>query len=66
MGLLLAASASTVPAQDQNTQNADQNAIIKISVSRGVQAVNFQANTSSKIDFKGTALMPSADGSAKT
>jgi outer membrane protein OmpA-like peptidoglycan-associated protein len=65
MALLLAASVSSVWAQDQNAQNADQNAIIKITVSRGVQAVNYQANTSSKIDFKGTALMSSAEGSAK-
>jgi outer membrane protein OmpA-like peptidoglycan-associated protein len=64
-GLLVVAAASGVSAQDQNTQNTDQNAIIKISVSRGVQAVNFQANTSSKIDFKGTALMSSAGGQAK-
>lgn len=64
-GLLVVASVSGVFAQDQSTQNADQNAIIKISVSRGVQAVNYQANTSSKIDFKGTELMASADGDAK-
>lgn len=64
-GLLLVASVSGSWAQDQNAQNADQNAIIKISISRGVQAVNYQANTSSKIDFKGTALMSSAQGQAK-
>jgi outer membrane protein OmpA-like peptidoglycan-associated protein len=65
MGLLFVASVSSVWAQDQNAQNADQNAIIKISVSRGVQAVNYQANTSSKIDFNGTALMTPASGQAK-
>jgi len=64
-GLLLVASASGVWAQDQSSQNSDQNAIINISISRGVQAVNYQAKTSSKIDFKGTALMSSAQGQAK-
>jgi outer membrane protein OmpA-like peptidoglycan-associated protein len=64
-GLLFVVCLSGAWAQEQNAQSADQNAIIKISVSRGVQAVNYQANTSSKIDFNGTALMSSAQGQAK-
>ena len=64
-GLLLVASASGVWAQNQNAQNTDQNAIINISISRGVQAVNYQAKASSKIDFKGTPLMASASGVAR-
>jgi outer membrane protein OmpA-like peptidoglycan-associated protein len=63
--LLLFVTLANARAQTQNDQSADQNAIIKISVSRGVQAVNYNANTSSKIEFKGTALMPSAQGEAK-
>ncbi len=48
--------------QDQGTQPVVN---ININVSRSVTAVNFQTNTSSKVDFKATPLLPFAQGDAK-
>jgi len=38
---------------------------ININISRSVPAVNYQTNTSTRIDFKGTPLLPFALGDAK-
>jgi outer membrane protein OmpA-like peptidoglycan-associated protein len=46
-------------------QNAPSVVNINISISRTVPAVNYQTNSSSKIDLKGTPLLPFALGEAK-
>jgi outer membrane protein OmpA-like peptidoglycan-associated protein len=48
--------------QDQGTQSVVS---FTINVSRSVTAVNYQTNTSSKLDFKATPLLPFAQGDAK-
>lgn len=48
--------------QDQTTQSVVN---ININISRSVPAVNYQTNSSTKIDFKGTPLLPFALGNAK-
>jgi outer membrane protein OmpA-like peptidoglycan-associated protein len=48
--------------QDQGTPSVVN---INISVSRSVTAVNYQTNTSSKVDFKATPLLPFAQGDAR-
>lgn len=39
--------------------------VINITISRSIQTVNYQARGSTRIDFRGTALMPQAKGEAK-
>jgi outer membrane protein OmpA-like peptidoglycan-associated protein len=48
-------------AQDQSQQAQ----VININISRSIQAVNYRANGSTRIDFRGTALLPQAKGEAK-
>jgi outer membrane protein OmpA-like peptidoglycan-associated protein len=48
--------------QDQNSQSVIN---ININVSRSVAAVNYLTNSSTRIDFKGTPLLPFAVGDAK-
>jgi outer membrane protein OmpA-like peptidoglycan-associated protein len=48
--------------QDQGTQSVVS---FTINVSRSVTAVNYQTNTSSKLDFKATPLLPFAQADAK-
>src|SRR5258708_26433730 len=38
--------------------------VIDVRVSRYIQAVTYRENTSTQIDFKGTVLLPRADGKA--
>lgn len=56
--LLLAASPGW--AQDQSSVP-----VIRLQVSRSIQAVNYNANKSTRVDFVGTALAPRAEGKAK-
>ena len=39
--------------------------VIQINVTRTIQAVNYMAKGSTRIDFRGTALLPQATGQAK-
>src|SRR5450755_3753801 len=48
-----------------STQTGQSGNLINITVSHSTQAVNYRNNTSTKIDFQGTALMARADGDAK-
>jgi outer membrane protein OmpA-like peptidoglycan-associated protein len=48
--------------QDQGAQSVVN---ININISRSVPAVNYQTNSSTRIDFKGTPLLPFALGDAK-
>jgi outer membrane protein OmpA-like peptidoglycan-associated protein len=46
-------------------EQAQQPQVININVARTIQAVNYQARGSTRIDFRGTALLPQAKGEAK-
>ena len=59
--LLIASSATSLHAQDQSQQAP----VIQINVTRTIQAVNYMAKGSTRIDFRGTALLPQATGQAK-
>src|ERR1700688_2831621 len=64
LGLLFVFSASAVPPQHQRTRDSQTPSWINIRVSRTVQAVNYRDRASTKIDFRGTPLMPRAEGRA--
>jgi outer membrane protein OmpA-like peptidoglycan-associated protein len=59
--LLIASCAASLQAQDQSPQAP----VIQINVTRTIQAVNYMAKGSTRIDFRGTALLPQATGQAK-
>ena len=61
--VVMALSAAMVRAQDSGQDQQQQ--VINISVSRTIQAVNFQAKGSTHVDFRGTALLPQGKGEAK-
>jgi outer membrane protein OmpA-like peptidoglycan-associated protein len=48
----------------QQTRDSQRTSLINIRVSRTVQAVNYRDRASTKIDFRGTPLMPRAEGKA--
>jgi len=50
-----------VAAQNASSQ---QQPVIDVRVSRSIQAVTYRENTSTQIDFKGTVLLPRAEGKA--
>ena len=59
--LVMALSAASGLAQDQSSQAP----VIQINVTRTIQAVNYMAKGATRIDFRGTALLPQATGQAK-
>ncbi len=63
----IALSATAVFAQDQSQPQGQslQAPVIQINVTRTIQAVNYMAKGSTRIDFRGTALLPQATGQAK-
>src|SRR2546423_3715258 len=46
-------------------QQQPQTQVINITISRSIQTVNYRAAGSTRIDFRGTALLPQAKGEAK-
>ena len=64
LGLLFVFSAYAVPQQRERTRDSQTPSLINIRVSRTVQAVNYRDRASTKIDFRGTPLMPRAEGKA--
>ena len=64
LGLLCAHAAYALPQQRDRTQDSQSPSLINIRVSRTVQAVNYRDRASTKIDFRGTPLMPRAEGKA--
>jgi outer membrane protein OmpA-like peptidoglycan-associated protein len=58
-------SAASVLAQDRPQGQSQQAPVIQINVTRTIQAVNYMAKGSTRIDFRGTALLPQATGQAK-
>ena len=61
--LVLGAGSAATRARSQS--QSGQAPVIQINVSRTIQAVNYMAKGSTRIDFRGTALMPQAMGQAK-
>lgn len=59
---IIAVGAAIAVAQEAKPTSGS---VINISVSRSIQAVNYWARGSTKVDFVGTALMPRAEGQAK-
>jgi outer membrane protein OmpA-like peptidoglycan-associated protein len=60
----IAAALLCLPAAAQQNDQA-KGSVININVSRSIQTVNYWARGSTKVDFKGTALLPRAEGQAK-
>jgi outer membrane protein OmpA-like peptidoglycan-associated protein len=63
--VVLSAGSAVARAQSQPQSQSGQAPVIQINVSRTIQAVNYMAKGSTRIDFRGTALMPQATGQAK-
>src|ERR1700736_2049744 len=64
LGLLCLQVAYAVPQQRERTRDSQAPSLINIRVARTVQAVNYRDRASTKIDFRGTPLMPRAEGKA--
>jgi hypothetical protein len=64
LGLLCVQAAYAAPQQRERTRDSQSPSLINIRVSRTVQAVNYRNRASTKIDFRGTPLMPRAEGKA--
>ncbi len=64
LSLLCVHSAYAAPQQRERTRDSQAPSLINIRVSRTVQAVNYRDRASTKIDFRGTPLMPRAEGKA--
>src|ERR1700681_576155 len=65
LGLLCVQATYAVPQQRERTRDSQSPSLINIRVSRTVQAVNYRDRASTKIDFRGTPLMPRAEGKAE-
>jgi outer membrane protein OmpA-like peptidoglycan-associated protein len=65
-GLLCVYATYAAPQQRERerTRDSQSPSLINIRVSRTVQAVNYRDRASTKIDFRGTPLMPRAEGKA--
>src|ERR1700719_2575123 len=64
LGLLCVHATYAVPQQRERTRDSQSPSLINIRVSRTVQAVNYRDRASTKIDFRGTPLMPRVEGKA--
>ncbi|HEV2223735.1 MAG TPA: OmpA family protein [Candidatus Acidoferrales bacterium] len=51
--------------QDQPQQHPQQAPVISINITRTIQAVNYRTKGSTRINFRGTALLPQGTGEAK-
>ncbi len=63
--LLLSVPPSHALPQDSHRRDSDSDSLINIHVSRTTETVNYRDNSSTKIDFQGTALMSRAQGKAE-
>ena len=64
LSLLCVHATYAAPQQRERTRDSQAPSLINIRVSRTVQAVNYRDRASTKIDFRGTPLMPRAEGKA--
>src|SRR6185437_16200134 len=51
--------------QQQPQQQSQQAPVISINITRTIQAVNYRTKGSTRINFRGTALLPQGTGEAK-
>jgi outer membrane protein OmpA-like peptidoglycan-associated protein len=63
--LLLSVPTSRAVPQDDHRRDSESASLINIRVSRTTETVNYRDNSSTKIDFQGTALMARAEGKAQ-
>jgi outer membrane protein OmpA-like peptidoglycan-associated protein len=63
--IAISVSAVVAHAQSEPQSQSGQAPVIQINVTRTIQAVNYMAKGSTRIDFRGTALLPQATGQAK-
>ena len=63
--LLLSVPPSHALPQDSHRRDSDSDSLINIHVSRTTETVNYRDNSSTKIDFQGTALLSRAQGKAE-
>ena len=63
--LLLSVPTSHALPQDDHRRDSESASLINIRVSRTTETVNYRDNSSTKIDFQGTALMARAEGKAQ-
>src|ERR1700692_3604482 len=62
LGLLCMHAAYAIPQQRERTRDSQPPSLIDIRVARRGQALNYRDRASTKIDFRGTPLMPRAEG----
>ena len=62
---LQAQAQSQEQAQGQPQQQSQQAPVISINITRTIQAVNYRTKGSTRINFRGTALLPQGTGEAK-
>ena len=63
---LLGTAGLCAPSAAQSQSNSQSNApVISINIQRTIQTVDYHSKGSTRIDFRGTALMPQAKGGAK-
>ena len=66
LACLLGSAALCAPSAAQSQSNPQSNApVISINIQRTIQTVDYHSKGSTRIDFRGTALMPYAKGVAK-
>ncbi len=63
-GVFCAAMLVTAHISAAQTGQSQGQPVIDVHVSRSIQAVTYRENTSTQIDFKGTVLLPRAEGKA--
>jgi outer membrane protein OmpA-like peptidoglycan-associated protein len=63
--LLFSVPPSHAMPQDDHRRDSDSDSLINIHISRTTETVNYRDNSSTKIDFQGTALMSRAQGKAQ-
>src|SRR5450432_4766623 len=63
--LLFSVPPSPAMPQDDHRRDSDSDSLINIHISRTTETVNYRDNSSTKIDFQGTALMSRAQGKAQ-
>jgi hypothetical protein len=63
-GVFCAVMLITIDGLAGQTASSQRQPVIDVHVSRSIQAVTYRENTSTQVDFKGTALLPRAEGKA--
>jgi outer membrane protein OmpA-like peptidoglycan-associated protein len=64
-GVLCSGILFIAPNSGAQTDSSQRQPVIDVRVSRSIQAVTYRENTSTQVDFRGTALLPRAEGKAR-